>query len=71
MHPLARLQIIRSVQRRVAQGDCPTEPPHSREILEEVICDLADAALLRRIDSDPDDEPSAGGSPEPQPEKPA
>lgn len=66
MHKLAVQRIVDSVQRRVAQGDCPTEPPQSRETLEEVIVELAKQRLARQIASDPDDDPSAGGSPEPQ-----
>lgn len=64
MHKLAVERIIDSVQRRVAQGDCPTEPPQTVETLEEVICELARARLARKIATDPDEDPSAGGSPE-------
>jgi hypothetical protein len=40
------------VRRRVRQGDCPTEPAHSVEILEETILELAHrAALLARLRS--------------------
>lgn len=60
MHPLAVDAIVRSIQKRVAQGDCPTEPAHSVETLEEVIIELANARLRRKALSDPDDEPSAG-----------
>jgi hypothetical protein len=63
MHQLAVEAIIRSVQKRVAQGDCPTEPAHSIETLEEVIIELANARLRRQIERDPDDEPSAGPDP--------
>lgn len=40
---LAQLRdaVIASVRRRVEQGDCPTEPAHSVEMLENVILDLA------------------------------
>jgi len=58
MHSLAVEAIIRSVQKRVAQGDFPTEPAQSIETLEEVIVELANARLRRQIMNDPDDDPS-------------
>jgi hypothetical protein len=60
MHTLAVEAIIRSVQKRVAQGDCPTEPPQTIETLESVIVELANARLHRQIERDPDEDPSAG-----------
>lgn len=57
MHKLAVEAIVNSVQKRVAQGDCPTEPPQSLETLEEVICALARERLMRQIRNDPDDNP--------------
>jgi len=65
MHPFAVLKICESVQRRVRQGDCPTEPPQSVETLEEVVLELWKSNQRLRIQLDPDDEPSAGGYPEP------
>ncbi|HTM56691.1 MAG TPA: hypothetical protein VL175_21845 [Pirellulales bacterium] len=35
-------EIIKSVRRRQAQGDCPTEQPFSREMLENALVQLAD-----------------------------
>lgn len=60
MHTLAVEAIIRSVQKRVAQGDCPIEPPQTIETLESVIIELANARLRRQIERDPDEDPSAG-----------
>lgn len=60
MHRLAVEAIIRSVQKRAIQGDCPTEPAQSVETLEGVIMELANARLRRQIERDPDDDPSAG-----------
>jgi hypothetical protein len=60
MHTLAVEAIIRSVQKRVAQGDCPTEPPQTVETLESVIIELASARLRHQIERDPDEDPSAG-----------
>lgn len=69
MHPLLVLKVCESVQRRVRQGDCPTEPPQSRETLEEAVLELWSQTQRLRIRLDPDDEPSAGGSPESESEK--
>ena len=41
MHPLSLAKVIESVRRRIAQGDCPTEAPFSREQLENAIVTLA------------------------------
>jgi hypothetical protein len=41
MHADLRNAVIASVRRRVEQGDCPTEPAHTVETLENVILDLA------------------------------
>ena len=40
MNLLAALLIAESVRTRVEQGDCPTEAPQTREILEETVCEL-------------------------------
>lgn len=40
-----REAVIASVRRRASQGDCPTEPAHSIETLENVILDLAGATI--------------------------
>lgn len=62
MHPAAVIKIVESVQRRVRQGDCPTEPPQSRESLEETVLELYAHVQRLQIALDPDDcEPSAGG----------
>lgn len=58
MHPLAVRAVIASVQRRHAQGDCPTV---SREALEEALLETERQRLSRTIANDPDDEPTAGG----------
>lgn len=64
MHPTALVELAHSVKRRIRQGDCPTEPPQSRETLEEMVSDLWDLwqreRMARKILTDPDDEPSAG-----------
>lgn len=47
MHPLAVKDIVESVRLRAAQGDCPTEPAQSVEVLEQVILELCkDVARL-------------------------
>lgn len=61
MHPIAVWKIVDSVRLRVNQGDCPTEPPHSRETLEEVVLELSAQVQRLQIALDPDEEPSAGG----------
>lgn len=71
MHPMMLAALVESVQRRVDQGDCPTEPPQHREHLEEAVLQLArdggkfpllfsNDGLRKKIATDPDDEPSAG-----------
>ena len=60
MHPFAALKIVESIQRRMRQGDCPTEPPVSREALEETVLELYRQNLALRIAADPDEEPTAG-----------
>jgi hypothetical protein len=40
MNLLAALLIADSVRTRIEQGDCPTEPPQTRETLEDVVCEL-------------------------------
>jgi len=40
MHPMLLEKVIESVQKRVNQGDCPTEPPQSRESLEDAVLEL-------------------------------
>lgn len=40
MNTLAALLIADSVRTRIEQGDCPTEPPHHRETVEEALCEL-------------------------------
>lgn len=40
MHTLAAGRIVGSVQKRLAQGDCPTEPPFDRETLEEALLEV-------------------------------
>jgi hypothetical protein len=64
MHPTALVALVHSVKRRIKQGDCPTEPPHSRETLEEMVSDLWDlwqaSRSREKIRSDPDDDPIAG-----------
>lgn len=47
MHPLAAEEILASVRRRAAQGDNPTEPAQSVEILEEAILELCRAPAER------------------------
>lgn len=42
MHPTLADEIVKSVRKRISQGDCPTEPPQSIETLEGVIDELAD-----------------------------
>lgn len=42
MHQLAVAEMIKSVRRRIGQGDCPTEAPFGREQLEEALVTLAD-----------------------------
>lgn len=62
MHPALVIKIVESIQRRVAQGDCPTEPPQSVETLEGAVLELYAQTLRLQIALDPDDcEPSAGG----------
>ena len=67
MHPTALVELAHSVKRRIRQGDCPTEPPHSRETLEEMVSELWDLwqneRTRRKIASDPDEDPSAGSTP--------
>lgn len=40
MHPLAAGAITGSVIKRASQGDCPTEPAHSVETLEETLIEV-------------------------------
>ncbi|MDP8986652.1 MAG: hypothetical protein M3N97_16740 [Pseudomonadota bacterium] len=40
MHPLAAGAVTGSVIKRVSQGDCPTEPAHSVETLEEALIEV-------------------------------
>lgn len=42
MHILLVAEIVKSVRRRQAQGDCPTEQPFSLEQLEDALVSLAD-----------------------------
>jgi hypothetical protein len=42
MYAKLRETVIESVRRRVAQGDCPTEPAQHIETLEHALLDLAD-----------------------------
>lgn len=37
MHPLLTEKIIENVRRRIAQGDNPSQPPHSVETLEDAL----------------------------------
>jgi ribosomal protein L40E len=64
MHPTALVDLVHSVKRRIKQGDWPTEPPLHMETLEEMVSDLWDLwqreLTRRKIERDPDDEPSAG-----------
>ena len=61
MHLSALKAVLESVRRRVAQGDCPTEPPQSVETLEDALLSLEKReAQRRKILSAPDDEPTAG-----------
>lgn len=47
MHPLAVKEIVESVRLRAAQGDCPTEPAQSVEVLEQAILEMhADVTRL-------------------------
>jgi len=41
MHSLAVKAIVASVKLRQTQGDCPTEPPFTREQLEDTLVSLA------------------------------
>lgn len=41
MHKQLLQELVTSVRRRIAQGDCPTEPPFSREQLENAVDALA------------------------------
>jgi hypothetical protein len=65
MHPTALVELVHSVKRRIKQGDCPTEPPQSRETLESMVESLWDSWQRDRnklkILTDPDDDPQAGG----------
>lgn len=63
MHPAAVVAICDSVSRRIAQGDCPTEPPQSRETLEEALMELWRWHQRAQVRRDPDDEPTAGNMP--------
>lgn len=40
MNTLAALLIADSVRTRIEQGDCPAEPQHHRETVEEALCEL-------------------------------
>ena len=64
MHNLLLVNLIHSVQKRVKQGDCPTETPQSVETLEEMVVELWDrlqrAKLKLGILTDPDDDPQIG-----------
>lgn len=60
MHPFAVIAVVNSIQRRAAQGDCPTEPEQPREILEETVLELFRQLQRRKIMADPNDEPTAG-----------
>jgi hypothetical protein len=40
MHTLAAGAIVGSVKKRIAQGDCPTEPPFDRETLEDALMEV-------------------------------
>lgn len=66
MHPTALVELAHSVKRRIRQGDCPKEAPHSRETLEEMVSDLYDLwqreRTRRKIAGDPDDDPAAGSA---------
>ncbi len=42
MHMLAVAEMVKSVRRRMVQGDCPTEAPFGREQLENALVTLAD-----------------------------
>ncbi len=44
MHISAVREIVASVQRRIAQGDYPTEPAQSIETLEDALVSLAQSA---------------------------
>jgi hypothetical protein len=43
MHKLAVAEMVRSVRVRLQQGDCPTEAPFGRELLEDALVSLADS----------------------------
>lgn len=57
MNPLAVKAVCDSVSRRISQGDCPTEPPQPREVLEEALMELWRWHQRHQIESDPEDEP--------------
>ncbi len=76
MHQLAVAEMIKSVRRRMGQGDCPTEAPFGREQLEDALVTLADMyervapgrlqglpgpdLMRRRTEADPDVDTEAG-----------
>lgn len=65
MHPLMLAKVIERCRLRQSEGDHPSEPAFSSEVLEDAIVQLANQVLSLKIKADPDDEPSAGGpSPE-------
>ena len=53
MHPVLADKIVESVRLRHSQGDCPTEPAQSVEMLEGAVLELADrpARTLRTLAS--------------------
>lgn len=69
VHPLATKELVASVRLRISQGDCPTEPPLSRETLEGLVDSIAprrlkllvdDEWLRKRIATDRDVDTEAG-----------
>jgi len=82
MHVVALREVIRVCDERRAAGDCATPNPFSKEQLEDAVLDLVavinrpglrllvtDEWLRRKIQADPDGEPSAGGGTPPLPEE--
>jgi hypothetical protein len=70
MNRWATEEVIRQVERRIAQGDCPTIPAFRVSTLEEVIFDLAaeNRALRSQSDASPEHpKGSAEGKHEPEP----
>lgn len=49
MNRTAAFEIARSVRKRVHQGDCPSEPAHKTEVIEEALVELLNIIELTEL----------------------